>query len=112
MMKKSGLYVSLVMLMGLVNPAFANHHGEDGSHHGAKCDGMEKADFSISGLDTDKNNLISIQEYLAGDNTHTEKTFKHMDANSDGVLDTAEQSEIEAVYKTIHGQQKAKTTTM
>ncbi len=111
-MKKSGLYPSLVLLMGVVNLAFANHHGEDGSHHGAKCNGMENADFSISGLDTDKNKLITLQEYLAGNKTNTEKTFKHMDANSDGVLDVAEQSEIEAVYKTIHGQHKAKTTTM
>ncbi len=112
MMKKLGLFVSLVMMMNAGNLAYANHHGEDSANHGAKCEGMENADFSISGLDTDKNKLITIQEYLAGDDTNTEKTFKHMDANSDGVLDLAEQLEIEAVYKAIHHQHKAKTTTM
>jgi len=111
-MQKLGLYVSLVTMICAVNLAYANHHGEHDSHDGTKCEGMENADFSISGLDKDKNKLITIQEYLAGDETNTEKTFKHMDANGDGVLDAEEQSEIEAVYKAIHLKHKSKTTTM
>jgi hypothetical protein len=111
-MKKLGSYLSAVVMMSAVNLAYANHHGEHGGHDGAKCEGMGNADFSISGLDTDKNKLITLQEYLAGDQTNTEKTFKHMDANSDGVLDAEEQLEIEAVYKAIHLKHKSKTTTM
>jgi hypothetical protein len=51
-------------------------------------------------------------EYLSGDSANTEKTYKHLDANSDGKLDLEEQREIEAVYKSIHDQYKAKNTSI
>lgn len=62
------------------------------------------ANYSISYLDENTDGVISLQEYLEGDTTHQKKTFEHMDANQDGVLDTAEQKEIEQVYKLIHEQ--------
>ena len=60
------------------------------------------ANYSISYLDENMDGVISLQEYLQGDTTHQKKTFEHMDANQDGVLDTAEQKEIEQVYKLLH----------
>jgi hypothetical protein len=111
-MKKTRLYLFLLILIGAANVAYANHHSEDANNQGSKCEGMQNGDFSISGLDLDKDMKITIKEYLTGDVNNTEKTFKHMDANSDGVLDLAEQKDIEAVYKIIHHQHKDKTTTM
>jgi endonuclease IV len=110
-MNKSGLWISL-LLIGTAQIAYANHHEAGEDKHGEKSESIANADFGISGLDTDKNNVITIQEYLAGNASNTEKTFKHIDANSDGVLDLEEQKEIEAVYKKIHLEHKAKTTTM
>lgn len=110
-MNISGLWISL-LLIGTSQIAHANHHEAGDAQHGEKSQSMANADFGISGLDTDKNNVITIKEYLAGDASNTEKTFKHIDANSDGVLDLEEQKEIEAVYKKIHEEHQAKTTTM
>jgi len=110
-MKKSGLWISL-LLIGNAQIAYANHHEASENKHGEKSESTANSDFGISGLDTDKNNVITIQEYLAGNANNTEKTFKHIDENSDGVLDLEEQKEIEAVYKKIHQELKTKTTTM
>jgi len=110
-MNKLGLWMSIV-LIGASHFAYANHHEAADAKHGEKCESMANADFSISSLDTDKNNVITIQEYLAGNASNTEKIFKHIDANSDGVLDLEEQKEIEAVYKKIHEDLIPKTTKM
>lgn len=112
MMKITGILLSLLALIGASHIANANHHEAGDAKHGENCAGMSNADFSISGLDADKNNLITIQEYLAGDKNNNEKTFKHVDANGDGVLDVAEQKDIEAVYKAIHLKLMSKTTNM
>lgn len=84
--------------------AFANH---DGSNN-PDCNHMQP-NFSLNYLDENQDGKVTKQEYLQGDNTHTAKTFEHMDANGDGVLDKAELAEIEQVYQLIH--QAKKTTT-
>lgn len=108
-MKKffSNRLLSIVVLAGLAisGTAFANHH-EGGD---SKCEGMNGASFSISGLDTNNDKNISLDEYLKGDPANTEKKFKHMDANQDSKLDVAEQKDIEAVYKKMHENHKADT---
>lgn len=58
--------------------------------------------YSLSYLDENTDGVISLQEYLQGDPTHQKKMFEHMDANHDGVLDVAEQKEIEQVYQLMH----------
>ncbi|HQS37301.1 MAG: hypothetical protein B7Y16_04775 [Methylotenera sp. 24-45-7] len=108
-MKKTSLLVITLSSIFLSSFSYANHH-ESGD--GAKCHDMSKANFSISHFDSDKDGNISLQEYLSGDAANTEKTYKHLDANSDGMLDNQEQREIEAVYKTIHDQYKAKNTSI
>lgn len=108
-MKKTYQIVVTLSAICLSSLSYANHH-ESGD--GSKCHDMSKASFSISHFDSDKDGNISLQEYLSGDATNTEKTYKHLDANSDGVLDNQEQRDIEAVYKTIHDQHKAKNTSI
>ena len=108
-MKKllSDTFKSTLVVAGVVvsSAAFANHHEADNG----KCESMNSASFSISGLDTNNDQSISLDEYLKGDPNNTEKTFKHVDANKDNKLDFAEQKEIEAVYKLMHESYKSDT---
>ncbi len=90
--------------------AFADHHETGDSAHEKKCEGMSNGSFSISGLDANKDGIITKEEYLTGDKSNSEKTFKHIDANGDGQLDQAEQKDIEAAYKDIHNKYKVKDT--
>jgi len=73
---------------------------------------MMDGDFSISYLDTDKEGVITKQEYLPGGANNSEKIFNHIDANNDGLLDLAEQKEVESIYSAIYEKHKAKTTTI
>ena len=81
------------------NFAQANHH--EGEHEG--CKDMEKMDFSMKDLDTNKDGKISKNEYTAAGSPDAEKNFKHIDANSDGILDNKEQKDVEEVLKLMHG---------
>jgi hypothetical protein len=111
-MKKSYQLVVALGAVFLSTSIYANHHESGGAGHGANCHDMSKASFSIGHFDSDKDGNISLQEYLSGDASNNEKTYKHLDANSDGMLDAQEQREIEAVYKIIHDQHKAKSTSI
>ncbi len=101
-MKNSAFLVVLLSVFGIAQLAFANHHEGGDAENGHKCEDMAHGDFSISGLDANKDGVITKKEYVAGGKANTEKLFKHLDANSDGKLDAAEQKEIEAVYKDMH----------
>lgn len=107
-MKKTALFVVIAFSICLSQLANANHHNESKSMDAAKCEGMNNSDFSISSLDVNKDGIISKSEYLNGNKSNNEKTFKHIDANGDGKLDQAEQAEIEVVYKAIHQEVKSK----
>ncbi|MFD0929895.1 hypothetical protein ACFQ1T_08900 [Methylophilus glucosoxydans] len=63
--------------------------------------------YSMNYLDENTDGMISLQEYLQGDPTHQKKMFEHMDVNHDGVLDVAEQKEIEQVYQLMHEKRAA-----
>ena len=76
--------------------------------HGEGCKNMQKMDFSMKGMDTNKDGTISSAEYMAANQDQTTDNFKHMDANNDGKLDTKEQKDIEEVMKEMHNP-KAKT---
>lgn len=112
MMKKYSLWIAVLLLMNGFSIAYANHHEDGDAAHEKKCEGMMNGDFSISYLDADKDGVITKQEYLTGDANNSEKTFEHIDANQDGQLDLAEQKQVESVYKDIHRNHKAKTTTI
>lgn len=94
---------ALTFIVFLVPSLYQNSHAEE---HGATpdCNNMPP-NYSTSYLDENADGVISLQEYLQGDSSHQRKTFEHMDANHDGVLDSAEQKEIEKVYKLLHEQQ-------
>jgi len=111
-MKKSALFVAIAFGIGLSQSANADHHNDSKSMDAAKCEGMSNSNFSISSLDVNKDGIISKSEYLDGNKSNNEKTFKHIDANGDGKLDQAEQTEIEAVYKAIHQDIKSKNTSI
>jgi hypothetical protein len=107
-MKKIMVLLAASLSLSVSLSVLANHHEEGQATGGEKCEGMSHGNFSISGLDANKDDVITLNEYLAGDQSNTEKVFKHIDANSDGKLDKAEQTDIEAVYKMIHQDSKAK----
>ena len=111
-MNKTALLFVLTCSIGLSQLAYANHHEEGKSMDGAKCEGMSHGNFSISGLDVNKDGDITKSEYLDADKSNSEKVFKHIDANGDGKLDQSEQADIEAVYKAIHQDYKAKNTSI
>lgn len=98
--------LSAIILCLTFSIAHANH---DGSHT-PDCQHMQP-NFSLNYLDENADGKVSKQEYLDGDSTHVAKTFEHMDANNDGVLDKDELSEIEKVYQHIHQNKKAGKTT-
>jgi hypothetical protein len=91
---------ALTFIVFLVPSLYQNSHAEE---HGAMPDCSKMPpNYSISYLDENADGVISLQEYLQGDSSNQKKTFEHMDANHDGVLDVAEQKEIEEVYKLLH----------
>ena len=109
-MKNASILLMALCSLVLSQAAYANHHEAGESANDKKCEGMSNASFSISGLDANKDGIITKDEYLTGEQSNSEKTFKHIDANGDGQLDQAEQKEIEAVYKDIHQKYKSKNT--
>lgn len=111
-MKKISILVFILFSISLSALSQAATHDAADTAHSAKCDGMSNAGFGIGHFDSDKDGNISLQEYLAGSTANTEKTYNHLDANGDGKLDAQEQREIEAVYKNIHDQYKAKKTSL
>lgn len=111
-MEKITLLVCALSSISISALSHANQHGSADATHSAKCHDMSQASFSIAHFDSNKDGNVSQQEYLSGDSANTEKTYKHLDANSDGMLDKQELQEIEAVYKSIHDQYKAKNTSI
>ncbi len=107
-MKKLALFFVIAFGISFSQLANANHHNESKLMVAAKCEGMTSSNFSISSLDVNKDGIISKLEYLDGNKSNNEKTFKHIDANGDGKLDQAEQAEIEVVYKAIHQEVNSK----
>ena len=93
---------ALSLSLGLSFTALANHSDSHKSDADSGCADKNNPDFSISSYDTNKDGVVTKQEYLNANKRNTEKLFAHLDANQDGKLDQTEQAEIEAVYKLIH----------
>ncbi len=99
-MKK--LFITLVTLTAATATTLAYAQHDDQSLN------MVPDVFSIVHYDNNHDGNISLQEYLAGDPSNTERVYRHLDANSDGVLDQQEQTEVEAVYQLMHQQTQTK----
>ena len=74
--------------------AVADHH--------EGCKDMKNMDFSMKSMDSDKDGMISKDEYAAANQSEINENFKHIDANNDGKLDAKEQKDVEDVLKEIH----------
>lgn len=107
-MKKISYLIILFMAFLAINTASAKSGAAENSTHDNNALELGMADYGISHFDANQDGNISLEEYLAGSSANTEKVYQHLDANSDGKLDKQEQQEIEAVYKQIHEQLKAK----
>ncbi len=71
------------MLLGLAQTANANHH-EAGDHH-AGAHGHSWMD-----ADTNKDGVVSKEEFMAKHQERADKMFSKLDANNDGKVDEAE----------------------
>ncbi len=82
------------------------------AQHADQSLNMTPDDFSIAHFDSNHDGNISLQEYLAGDLSNTERVYQHLDANSDGMLDQQEQAEVKAVYQLMHQQTHTKANSI
>lgn len=99
-MKK--LFITLVTLMAAMATTSVY------AQHADRPLNMAQDDFSIVHYDSNHDGNISLQEYLAGDPSNTEHVYRHLDANSDGMIDQQERAEVEAVYQLMHQQTQTK----
>ena len=65
--------------------------------------GKEAGVTGIKKSDANKDGMVSLDEYLANEKINATKMFQHIDANSDGKLDAAEQKDVDAVMKSMYG---------
>ncbi len=112
MIKKFSSLTILLIVLASASAAFAKSGSADNDQHDENALDLGMADFGISHFDSNKDGSISLEEYLAGSPANSAKTYQHLDANSDGKLDKQEQAEIEAVYKHMHEQLKAKNNSI
>ena len=90
----------LVLSAALLS-SVASVQAHDGAEHDS-CKGMG-AHASIKQSDSNKDGVVSLDEYLAAKKTNATKMFNHIDANNDGKLDAAEQKDIDDVMHSMHG---------
>lgn len=84
----------ILLTLGLSQLAFANHHdGENGN-----CKKMVQEKQSMQDMDINKDGIVSRDEFTAASKERTEKTFAHIDANSDGKLDNEEQQIAQEIW--------------
>jgi Ca2+-binding EF-hand superfamily protein len=87
---------SVFLILGLSQLALANHHdGESGN-----CKKMMQEKKSMQEMDTNKDGVVSHDEFTTANLARIEKTFTHIDANGDGKLDNEEQQIAQAIWET------------
>jgi hypothetical protein len=83
------------LALGLSQLAFANHDGADGKH----CERMK---HDMMDADTNKDGVISKDEFMAAHQARADKMFTMMDANHDGKIDQAERNAMKGKWKEHH----------
>jgi hypothetical protein len=95
----------ILLTLGLSPLAFANHHdGGNGS-----CKKMMQEKQSMQDMDTNKDGVVSSDEFTAVSQERTKKTFAHIDANNDGKLDTEEQQIAKEIWASLYKKQHTET---
>ena len=65
-------------------------------------DSKDASPVGIKKSDVNKDGVVSLEEYLAGEKVNATKMFQHIDANGDGKLDAAEQKDVDEVMKSMY----------
>jgi Ca2+-binding EF-hand superfamily protein len=81
-MKILQIAVAAALALGLTQMAYANHDGKDGMH----SDHMQ----AMQDADTNKDGVISHDEFTAAHQKMADEMFAKMDTNKDGKIDQAE----------------------
>jgi len=81
-MKILQIAVVAALALGLTQMAYANHDGKDGMH----SDHMH----AMQDADTNKDGVISHDEFTAAHQKMADEMFAKMDTNKDGKIDQAE----------------------
>ena len=86
-----------VVLLAVLSTSFVAAQANDSnSNDSCKDMGMNT---SITQSDANKDNVVTLEEYLATEKNNAMSMFKHIDANGDGKLDAAEQKVIDEIMQ-------------
>ena len=91
-MKIIQIVAMVALALGLTQLAFAEHNGKDGKH----CERMK---HDMQDADTNKDGVISKDEFMAAHQARADKMFAMMDTNKDGKIDQAERDAMKAKWK-------------
>ncbi len=94
-MKLLQVVAAAALALGLSQLAYANHDGADGKH----CERMK---HDMMEADTNKDGVISKDEFMAAHQARANKMFDMMDTNHDGKIDQAERDAMKGKWKEHH----------
>lgn len=100
-MKLIQIATMAALTLGLTQLAYADHHGADGKYCAHKKHSMQDSD-------SNKDGVISRDEFMSSNQTHAEQRFAKMDANSDGKIEQAERDAMKAKWKAHRNKSEAK----
>ncbi len=94
-MKITHIVAVSALALGLAQVAFANHGADDGK----SCD---RKKHSMMDNDTNKDGVITKDEFMSGHQARADKMFAKLDANNDGKVEQAERDAMKAKWKERH----------
>ncbi len=100
-MKVIQIVTIAALTLGLTQLAYANHDGADGKHCAHKRHSMQDSD-------TNKDGVISRDEFMSSRQARAEQHFAKLDANNDGKIEQAERDAMKAKWKEHHKKPEVK----
>jgi Ca2+-binding EF-hand superfamily protein len=94
-MKILPIIAATALALGLSQLAYANHDGVEGKY----CEHKHHDKHGMQDNDTNKDGVISRDEFMSAHQARAEKHFAMMDANKDGKIDQAEKDAMKAKWK-------------